>query len=383
MRYTGVKCVLCGEVFEENSDAVVCPVCGAPHHRTCWQNSGKCAMSSAHSEGYTWIFPEEIKQARQSEEKKNEPINDNPEIKLKNGENIIPCPRCGSANYENDIYCLRCGAKLNGENSDNASNRENTFEEGGENEFFGSPFKRDGRTNGYYDSIRSDFDRFGGISPDAPVDGIPCAEYSDYVGGKKPGKIIRKISTIERYDRKLSWTWSALLLGPIWYFWRKMIKEGVIFSLILVFLASMFGVLQLNSTLVEYYKKLFAVASQAGSGVSFAEMQEELMELQEEYTEKISQSYSTGRIMLLDGVQYLMMCGLPIASALFAIPRYRKKVKDDILKIRGECSNMAEYKNALISKGGVSAAGAVLGVAAIILAALLSVYLPLGIAMFI
>lgn len=386
MKYTGVKCVACGEVFDENSDAVVCPVCGAPHHRDCWMHSGRCAMNDAHTEGYMWIFPEEIRQARQEEaEKTGASANEGPELKLKNGENIIPCPRCGSANYENDIYCLRCGTKLKSDTAGNESSRNGMFEEDGrENEFFGSPFKKDERSDEYYSSIRNDFNRFGGISPEALIDGIPCAEYSDYVGGSKPGKIIRKVSTIERYDRKFSWSWAALLLGPIWYFWRKMVKEGVIFSFVLIFLACTYGVLQLTPAVVEFYKEMFTAASQAASGnVSIAEFQDDLYELEAEFSDKIAESYSTGRLMLLDLTYYMMIVAVPIISAMAAIPRYRKKVKEDILKIRGECTNMPDYKRTLISRGGTSIGGAILGVAVIVIAILCSTYLPLAIAMFI
>jgi len=234
MKYTGVKCSACEKIFDESADAVVCPVCGAPHHRECWIKTGRCAYNNLHAEGYAWIFPENVKKAREEEDSKREQRDTKPEIKLKNGENIISCPVCGSANYENDIYCLRCGAKLSGEADDGIDYDEN-------GEFSGSPFGAGERSDGYYRNLRSDFDRYGGISPNALVDGIPCSEYSDYVGGSRPGKIIRKISTLERYDRKISWTWAALFLGPIWFLWRKMKKEGAVISMILIFLAAMNG----------------------------------------------------------------------------------------------------------------------------------------------
>ena len=59
MRYTGINCEACGAAFTESDDVVVCPVCGAPHHRTCWNETGRCAHEAAHADGYAWTMPED------------------------------------------------------------------------------------------------------------------------------------------------------------------------------------------------------------------------------------------------------------------------------------------------------------------------------------
>ena len=40
--HTGEKCFVCGQVFTDNDDVVVCPDCGTPYHRACWQKNGAC-----------------------------------------------------------------------------------------------------------------------------------------------------------------------------------------------------------------------------------------------------------------------------------------------------------------------------------------------------
>ena len=35
--YEGCQCPVCGKSFQESDDIVVCPQCGAPHHRECWK----------------------------------------------------------------------------------------------------------------------------------------------------------------------------------------------------------------------------------------------------------------------------------------------------------------------------------------------------------
>ena len=199
MRYENVNCTACGKAFTAEDDVVVCPICGAPHHRACWLATGECAKNDDHASGYTWIFPAEITAQRKAAEAAEAAAGDETGVKLKNGENVVICPTCGATNYQNDIYYLRCGIRLDGTQpyTEEGAGDEDEYDE------------MDIRT------IRSDFDRFGGISPDAPVDGIPCWEYAEYVGGAKPGRIIRRISTMERFGRRLSWNWAALLFGPI------------------------------------------------------------------------------------------------------------------------------------------------------------------------
>ena len=38
--YTHIKCPVCGDTFKEDDDIVVCPQCGAPYHRACYQEKG-------------------------------------------------------------------------------------------------------------------------------------------------------------------------------------------------------------------------------------------------------------------------------------------------------------------------------------------------------
>ncbi|MDE5861863.1 MAG: DUF2628 domain-containing protein [Ruminococcus sp.] len=54
MKFTGEKCVLCGEVFSETDDVVVCPECGTPHHRECYRNHGRCGNIYMHGTGQKW-----------------------------------------------------------------------------------------------------------------------------------------------------------------------------------------------------------------------------------------------------------------------------------------------------------------------------------------
>lgn len=53
--YTGCKCAVCNQPFQENDDVVVCPQCGTPHHRSCWNELGHCAHEAEHTSGFAWV----------------------------------------------------------------------------------------------------------------------------------------------------------------------------------------------------------------------------------------------------------------------------------------------------------------------------------------
>ncbi|MCM1298092.1 MAG: hypothetical protein NC203_06020 [Firmicutes bacterium] len=51
-------CVCCGKGIEEEQ-AVYCPDCGAPMHRSCWQENGGCGLKDKHGNGFAWQPPAE------------------------------------------------------------------------------------------------------------------------------------------------------------------------------------------------------------------------------------------------------------------------------------------------------------------------------------
>ena len=70
MRFENIKCDGCGRTFEKNDDIVVCPVCGTPSHRECWELGGGCINRDKHEEGFEWKMPE----SKKAEIKKETPM---------------------------------------------------------------------------------------------------------------------------------------------------------------------------------------------------------------------------------------------------------------------------------------------------------------------
>ncbi len=53
-RFTDKLCPVCRIKFKDNDDVVVCPECGTPHHRTCYNETGSCGVGGYHAEGFVW-----------------------------------------------------------------------------------------------------------------------------------------------------------------------------------------------------------------------------------------------------------------------------------------------------------------------------------------
>ena len=85
--HTGEKCIVCGQVFTDADDVVVCPECGTPYHRACWQKNGACINLPLHESGKSW------ESTKPREETRNTKI----------------CPDCGTGNPEDATHCSHCG----------------------------------------------------------------------------------------------------------------------------------------------------------------------------------------------------------------------------------------------------------------------------------
>lgn len=90
-KYTGCQCTVCQNIFQDDEDIVVCPDCGTPYHRTCYQAEGRCVNVNLHAVGGSW-------QNVQNEQR------------LKIGG--ITCPHCGYVNMPDAKTCNSCDLPL-------------------------------------------------------------------------------------------------------------------------------------------------------------------------------------------------------------------------------------------------------------------------------
>lgn len=352
MKFTGCTCAYCNNIFNETDDVVVCPVCGSPHHRECYKEKGSCANDAMHSEGFSWIFPEELRPKEEKKPAAPEAIETN--YKFRNGENAVMCPHCKALNYGNDAFCMRCRKSLTGEEEFTAEPSDTN-----ENQDFSGNMPPQGNGFDY-------FQQFGGVRPDIMIDGIPAAEYADYIGEKKSGRYIRRFLNMERFGRKISVSLCAFIFGPIWYFYRKMFKEGLLFLVGILVLTSVMTWCSVTEASVALYKEMGEVYGEVISGnISMSEMQEILTEKEQEYLSKPASSEDRAKEIIYTVAEVLDLA-LMLGMSFFADFLYKRKTKADILKIREECSDMITYRRTLRERGGTSTGGAVIAVIAVV-----------------
>lgn len=355
MRYKDIICSVCGQPFTEEDDVVVCPVCGTPHHRACWMRNEHCANEALHEQGFEWKFPEDKDPVIQLEEQKRKAHSPAPDFTFKNGEAVVECPHCGALNYENDAFCMKCRAPLKNEGTtETASDM--------------PPQETQNNAQGYAytDPRRLAYDNqvlYGGLDPNVMIDGIPVAEYSDYIGGNAPGRIIRRLAGMERYDRKISFNFAAFVFGPIWFFYRKMYKTGAMILVLVTLCAAIAGVLVTTPAAVRFYHELFDTVKGVYSGEIAIE--DYYNKLNESIANSASDADSVSKARLVAGqiMQYAAEI-IWFSCTLIADRFYRKKIKKDVAEARKICNNMEDYRRTLYEKGGTSSAGAAIGVIA-------------------
>ena len=381
MRYKDIECAACGKKFDDNSDVVVCPVCGAPYHRECWNSSGKCVHEAGHASGYRWEFPKTEKKNGE-DEKTQEPEQVFNDI-FKNGEGVVICPHCHAPNYGNDMYCRNCHAPLKGNPAD-TDIREKSGEKkpgsgfgggfGGVNTFADEPKSSyDGNTEAMYNS----FNLYGGLDPDALVDGIPVKEYAAFVGGKAPGRIIRKVATLERYGRAVAPSIGGIL-GPIWFLRRKMIKIGAVLSALVITFCLAAGLLQMTDAYKDMVRASVALTSQAAGGrMSVADMRDRLAEIQEDYIAAGRTPEESAREKASEILYVFAFYCVPVAGFIGGISIYRADVRKKIMKTREQCSDMNTYMSELQRRGGTSAGLTLVGILVYGIAMFLYSYLPM------
>ncbi|MDD3192308.1 MAG: RING finger protein [Oscillospiraceae bacterium] len=189
-KFSNATCPVCGKPFSENEDVVVCPDCGAPHHRECYQQLGHCALIENHKLGKNWEPPAPAK----------------PDF----GGQAVKCPRCGADNPEDGIFCCSCGARLNAQAPGGPDNNTAAYQQrrapfGGGNPLYGTPYA----------------DPYGGANPDEELDGVKVRDLSQFVGGNS-GYFLANFMRIKQSGRPVTFNFSALFFGWKYFLYRKM-----------------------------------------------------------------------------------------------------------------------------------------------------------------
>lgn len=272
----GVSCVRCHAYLFPEDDIVYCPVCGAPHHRECYNQLGHCALEEFHGTDRQY---DKVK-AREEEQAAAEMPNTG-----ENAEGLITCQMCHEK-YDFALNaCPKCGAP-------------NIAKVGGS---------------------FVNFDFLGGVPADYDIgDGITADEAKRFVAANTP-RYIPKFAVLNAKN-KLSWNWLAFLFPCGWMLSRKMYKNGIIAGLLTV-ISSLFYLPFMNAI--------------NNLGTTPGETQAQIMQSIYEHLPKMGAAVIAA---LLAG--FVLNIAVRILSALFGDYLYKQYAISSIKTIRAESEDM-------------------------------------------
>ena len=242
--FQNAVCPVCNKPLNEQDDIVVCPECGAPYHRACYKEAGRCVFEDKHAAGFSYL-PEPA-------------VNTEPE-------RFVLCPRCGKSNPAGSPACGNCGTRLPQENNDTAPeapaeppapayrrSKEDVTPDtgkfrplnGGQFRFGFSDEDDDEFDENEDDVVRRQLDA-AQIKPDEKLDGFTLREWLSYLGPSAPVYLFH-FKQMDRSRHGRSFSVSAALFAPIYFVYRKMWGWGALALLgkIIYFLPTVLLLLQ-------------------------------------------------------------------------------------------------------------------------------------------
>ncbi len=173
----GASCARCKAYLFDEDEVVVCPICGAPHHRDCYDAIGHCALEELHGTENQYNPETARTQSEENQFKQEPPQNDFNKDTFGGG-------------YSNNPY------------------RQSGFNN--------SPFGASPFTN---------FDFLGGVPKDYKLSENVTAEDAKKFVVSNTHRYIPKFASFFG-KKKASWNWLAFLFPVPWLFCRKMYSLG-------------------------------------------------------------------------------------------------------------------------------------------------------------
>ena len=208
--YTGCKCPVCQQPFQENDDIVVCPECGAPYHRSCYQKQGGCVFNDKHAPGFEWKPDPAANEAASNGQGDPSRFTD-PQVN---------CPVCGAPNPGTGLFCENCGAPLNRTALSGAPNPSQQSANSGANGFAYGPAAAN--PNDPFSTFQNNFVPDGlRLSPNDELEGIKASDWAAFLG-KNSAYYLMNFKAMQATGRKITACFSAFFFGPFYFFYRKM-----------------------------------------------------------------------------------------------------------------------------------------------------------------
>lgn len=294
--YKNCVCIACRNEFEPDDDIVVCPECGTPYHRDCWNEYGHCINTELHEKGESWKRP-----------------NDDSNINKSENERVI-CLQCGELNQKGSEFCTHCGGKIN-DNEDINPNM-NAAE---------IPLILDSSDD---------------------IDGTSVSDISSFIGKNIPYYLMRFKFFFES-KKKFSPNFICLIFPQFWFAYRKM-WLGSLIIVLLTFLLGIPGSLRVLAGQVD----LILASIQPQLEIFGADAAEIIRNRMLSFSQFIKDNQNT--FYVLDTLCSYALLAFRILAFIFGNYIYYRYSLGKIKKIREKNDSLMDVKSCIRLAGGTN-----------------------------
>lgn len=315
--YTGLNCPVCNKPFTEEDDIVVCPVCGAPYHRACYEHTGECVFHDLHEAGKDWQPPAPAAETAPQ-----------PSACIKDTE----CPFCGTLNDHGARFCTLCGRMLVGQPKESQPKTYGGYPgvgNAGQTPFAAAPFV---------------FDPMGGVNPTEPLEpGVSYGEASKVVRARTD--YYMPVFRYMKQTGRNKFNFSAFLFSGAWLLYRKQYKPGIIVSILMVLLQLVY-----QCTLWLWADPaLEALAAQAGIDINSTAM---MTNQQLATLSSLAVQDSTIYLKIISPI--LVLLAMLVVMILVGVRGNKMYLKHCVKEVKAIKADGADMDAAYRTKGGIN-----------------------------
>lgn len=316
INYIDCECLSCHKTFKKEDDVVVCPDCGTPYHRDCYDNEGKCINTELHEKNESWT----------PKEKAN----------TENNEEDLKCPRCGETNPSQTLFCVKCGYPMQ-INQESRPFNDDVNQHGGPQK---NMYDAGNAQNGFPPQFNMFTEK---LNQQSDLDGNTIGEYTKFIG-TNPIYHLTQFLRFAKSNIKTSINLMAFLFPEFYFFYRRMNKKGILMLVL--------------SIVLSIPTMLYLIGAGAFEGIvlpNFLANRSDLIEV-------------------VSNVSSLMISALKIWCSLFANYWYYQKAKGTINACKETGASGDELNNAISNNGGVSSKNLIIAITAYIVIILLMLF---------
>lgn len=330
MEFTKYKCPVCNEQFKSGEDIVVCPECGAPHHRECYEKIGHCFYEDKHSDDFSYenLFED----------------NNNKSEAETNDSDFIVCPICKYENEKTMFYCDRCGYPLNEQDRKNFTGQNVPPNQNVPPKNNNAQFNQNMPPFGFGVNGVNPFDPLAGLNSEQEIaENVKVGEMAKFVG-KSTQYFLMTFNKIKSTGSSRI-NFSAFLFSGLYFLYRKMTALGIFITLAIIALTVGETLIQITPQYMELYNSFYEMYTSSTSYYN-------IMSLTSAFTiEELLFLYTPLFLVAIKGL-IMLFCGL------FANKIYYKHCTKKINSIKKK-SGSVNINKELENSGGINLALAV------------------------